>query len=177
MSPAAAIGPVRQATLAALLAALLVACGSGEDPGPVSIASQSDATSVAADDSSDDDAQEQNDRPDGDETEGDAGLFMQFRGELLLASPLSRSWSCEISGDTISFAFVDGDGNDVSVSHDPAAATDAPLSLEDGSTWNRTEGGKVEVIQQTAATWRLDIEMTDVESGETQLLDARLSCD
>lgn len=163
---------IKHFTVALTATLALVGCGDGatdevasDDPP----ADQAEAT----DEPTDDDAAPAEDEAAGSES----GALLQFRGEQIVAGPdTGQSWVCVgMEADAVQLMFLDAEGNDVSISWSGSGSTNATLTLADGTTWNQTEGGVVNGSEQDG-TYRLSIQMTDVDNGGTESLDARITC-
>lgn len=167
--------------------AVLGGCSSAEDVDDVSAAPtpNEEAADTGADDESataDDDAAADDDATDDDILPGqEPGVLVQFRGDQILGGPDvdgASAWACAVFGDgeEISFQFFTADGDDISVSYQADGVTNATLTLADGTNWNATEGGVANASQQGEDTYRMSIQLTETDTGESESMDARLTC-
>lgn len=165
----------KQLAVALTAAVFLVGCGDGAtdevatDTPSTEQADKSDEDDAAT---ADDDAASQDDA-----TASDSGALLSFRGEQIVAGPdTGQSWICVgMEADAVQLMFLDEAGNDVSISWSDGGTTNATLTLADGTTWNQADGGVVNGTEQDG-TYRLSIQMTDVDNGDTESLDVRITC-
>lgn len=170
---------VRSRHLALTVAAVAVLGGCSGGGAEDEVAAD-DPAAVASDDApapTDDDVEDEAPGDAGPLPAGDPGVLVQFRGESLVAGPdTGQGWVCAVTSDQVTFGFVDEDGNEVDVTYQDGGGTTAIVSLADGTTWNQTEGGVANLSEQGDGTYRLSIQLTAVDSGESESMDARLTC-
>ena len=184
------------------LGVLLSACGGADDPaddatGASAAAADADASSDDADAAGDPDGQDaagDGDEPDaaggsaGADTdgaddveeelaEGASQVLVQFRGEQIVVTGDDEFFSCLTMGgtDTVAFGILDDAGNDVSVNV-TGDSVNAVASLADGTTWNQTPDGVLNVSETPDGGVRMSIQMTEIDTGESESMDVRLNC-
>lgn len=87
-------------------------------------------------------------------------------------------FSClAVGGDeSVSFGIIDDAGNDVSVVYSGDDSVSATAILADGTTWDRTEGGVLNVTEGADGAIRMSIQMTERDTGESEPMDILVSC-
>jgi len=178
------------------LGVLLAACGGGDETSAGDTTTDA-ATDTSADDAADDGAATDSDEDTAEESddadtsadtdgaddlddeaaEGASQVLVQFRGEQIVVSGDDEAFSCLTMGgtDTVAFGILDDAGNDVSVNvtGDSASAT---ATLADGTNWNQTEDGVLNVMEMPDGSIRMSIQMTEDSTGESESMDVRLVC-
>lgn len=177
------------------LGVLLSACGGGDDPaddttGASAAAADADAAgdpdaedaagdggeadtaggSTGADTDGADDVEEEI-------AEGASQVLVQFRGEQILVTGDDEFFSCLTMGgtDTVAFGILDDAGNDVSVNV-TGDSVNAVASLADGTTWNQTPDGVLNVAETPDGAVRMGIQMTEIDTGESESMEVRVVC-
>lgn len=181
----------------AVLGLLLAGCGgdtAAPTEGPVDTAESTDANaeaspdagsagesggSEAAADAAGSDAQSESGADDLEQeaAEGASEVLVQFLGEQIVVTGDDEFFSCLTMGgtDTVAFGIIDDAGNDVSVNV-TGDDVNAVASLADGTTWNQTPDGVLNVSEMPDGAIRMSIQMTEIDSGESESMDVRLNC-
>lgn len=109
--------------------------------------------------------------------DGTAQVLVQFRGEQIVVSAADPDFSCVTMGGTemVAFGILDDAGNDISIAYE-GDSVDATATLADGSNWNQTEGGVLNVLEGPDGAVRMSIQLTETTTGESEPMDVRLTC-
>ena len=110
--------------------------------------------------------------------EGPSQVYVQFRGEDFLVTGDDENFSClTVGGDeSVSFGIIDDAGNDVSVQYSGGDSASATAILADGTTWDRTDGGVLNVTEGPDGAIRMSIQMTERDTDQSESMDVRLTC-